>query len=222
MAQAVKDLNEVRLRLVRAGFTPLPLYGKTPPTYGKNNTRKGLTGWQNLQGVTLEQVEMWTRTWPDAINTGILTRSMPTLDIDILNEEAARAAEDYVRELYEEHGYFLTRIGLPPKRALPFRTDEPFEKIVVNLVAPNGKPEKIEFLADGQQVACFGIHPDTKAPYNWHGGEPGQITRGDLPYIRGEEARQLVDNVVELLVREHGYSRGASRPKTNGGTHKGQ
>jgi hypothetical protein len=42
----------VRLRLLRAGYTPLPLYGKEPPIYGKNNSRGGLGGWQKLQRLT--------------------------------------------------------------------------------------------------------------------------------------------------------------------------
>src|SRR6516225_9089484 len=44
-------------------------------------------------------------------------------------------------------------------------------------------------------------------PYSWHGGEPGQIKRADLPYIDEAAARALVEDIVELLVREHGYRR---------------
>src|SRR5262245_12515311 len=95
----------LRLQLVQAGYTPLPLFGKAPPAYGKNNTKKGFGGWQTLDGVTLEQIRMWSRTWPDALNTGVLTKTMPTLDADILNEEAARAIEAHVREHGEERGY---------------------------------------------------------------------------------------------------------------------
>jgi Bifunctional DNA primase/polymerase, N-terminal len=203
----------LRLRLVQAGFVPLPLYGKEPPIFGKNNKRKGLAGWEKLDGVTREQIEMWRRTWPDAGNTGVLTKQMPTLDIDITNEEAVRAIEEYVREHHEERGHILPRIGMPPKRAIPFRTDEPFAKIVANVVAPNGGAEKIEFLADGQQVVVAGIHPDTQQVYRWHGGEPGQIARNDLPYIREEEAQHLVDKIVELLVRDFSYRRAAERPR---------
>ena len=151
----------LRHRLRAAGYSPIPLYGKTPPVYGKNNKRKGLDGWQNLQEVTREQIEMWSLTWPDAYNTGVLTRHVPVLDLDILNEEAARAVEDHVCGHYEERGCPLTRIGKPPKRAFPFRTDEPFKKFKVGVTAPSGAVEEIEFLGDGEQLACFGIHPET-------------------------------------------------------------
>ena len=82
--------STLRLTLLRGGYLPIPLYGKVPPAYGKNNKRKGLGGWQKIETVSYEQIEMWGRTWPDAINTGVLTRTTPTLDADILNEAAAR------------------------------------------------------------------------------------------------------------------------------------
>jgi Bifunctional DNA primase/polymerase, N-terminal len=207
------DIRERRQRLCTAGYHPIPLFGKVPPTKGKNNPRKGLAGWQNLEHVTPEMIEMWAKTWPDARNTGVLTRLTPTLDLDILNEEAVRTIEDHVREHYEERGHVLVRIGKPPKRAILFRTIEPFAKILANVVAPSGAVEKIEFLAAGQQVVCFGTHPETRKLYTWHGGEPGKIARDDLPYIREEEARQLVDEIVNILVRDFNYTRAPERPK---------
>jgi hypothetical protein len=206
------NVTERRLRLLRAGYLPLPLFGKEPPVYGRNNKRKGLSGWQNLTEVSPAQIEMWAKTWSDARNTGALTRYMPALDLDILNEEAVRVGEVHVREHYEERGRVLVRIGKPPKRAILFRTIEPFTKITANLVAPNASAEKIEFLADGQQVVIAGIHPETGQPYRWHGGEPGEIKLEDLPYIREDEARQLVGEIVELLVRDFGYARAPERP----------
>jgi len=202
----------LRIQLLRGGYIPIPLFGKVPPTRGKNNTRKGFGGWQTLDQVNAEQLAMWERTWPDARNTGVLTRHMPTLDLDILNEDAARAAEDLVRERYEDAGYVLSRIGQRPKRAILFRTEEPFAKIVANVIAANGSSEKIEFLGVGQQVVVHGEHPQTQRPYSWHGGDPWHIAREDLPYIREQEARDLVDALVELLVRDHGYTRVPQRP----------
>jgi RecA-family ATPase len=209
---AADEVTALRLRLLELGYSPIPLFGKEPPIYGKNNQRKGLGNWQQLDGVTCKQIEMWSKTWPDATNTGALTRLMPTLDLDILNEAAARAIEDYVREHYEKRGYILPRIGKPPKRAIPFRTEEPFSKIVANVVAPNGSAEKLEFLGDGQQVVVAGIHPETKQPYRWFGGEPGQIAREDLPYIREQEAHEVVAAALEILVRDFGYTRAPERP----------
>jgi hypothetical protein len=208
----------LRHQLRAGGYIPVPLYGKEPPIFGKNNKRKGLKDWEQLWcNLTPEQIDWWTQMWPDAINTGALCRFMPTLDLDIVNEEAVRALEDYVREHYEESGYILPRIGNPPKRAIPFRTEEPFGKSLVNLIAPNtaadAKPEKIEFLADGQLVVVDGIHPDIQQRYRWPRGELGAIRLGELPYIREDEAKLLVKALVEILQRDFGYQLAPERPK---------
>jgi hypothetical protein len=211
------DAQALRHQLRNAGYCPIPLYGKQPPIYGKNNKTKGMKRWEELHDVTAEQVDLWSTIWPDATNTGVLTFRMPTLDLDILNTDAVCALEDHVRERYEDSGYILPRIGLPPKRAIPFRTEEPFKKFVVNLIAPNAtadaKQEKIEFLGDGQQVVVAGIHPETQKPYHWPRGQPGRIKLEELPYIREAEARALVEALVEILLRDFGYKRGLARPQ---------
>ena len=112
-------------------------------------------------------------------------------------------------------GYVLMRIGWPPKRAFLFRTHEPFAKILINLVRAQWQgAEKIEFLGDrATGRRCFGIHPETSKSYRWHGSEPGEIAREDLPYIREAEARALVDGLAEMLVADFGYVRAAERPR---------
>jgi hypothetical protein len=143
---------------------------------------------------------------------------MPVLDLDILNEEAARALEDHVRERFEERGYILVRIGKPPKRAIPFRAAiGPFKTFKVSVIAPDASEgQKIELLADGAQLVVDGIHPDTGQPYRWFGGELGKIPHEELPDIREDEAHALVDELVEILIHDHGYKRAPSRPKANG------
>jgi len=142
----------------------MPLFGKQPPEYGKNNQRGGLAAWTKLTDVSYEQIAIWVKTWPDAINTGCLTGSMLAFDIDILNEEAARAIEDLARERFEERGWFLVRIGQPPKRAIVFRTITPFRKITINLTHGGRETgEKLELLCDGQQLVVDGVHPENQA-----------------------------------------------------------
>jgi hypothetical protein len=192
------------------------LFGKEPPIYGKNNKHKGLDKWQLLNNVTRDMLEIWGKSWPNASNTGILTRLTPALDADILNEDAAKAVEDLVRERFEERGYILVRIGLPPKRAILFRTLDTFDKIVINFTETRGKPEKIELLCNGQQLVADGIHPDTGKPYRWFGGTPWEISHDDLPYISKEEAQQLVNDIAEMLYRDFGYTKKTDRPKRAG------
>ncbi|WP_426612916.1 bifunctional DNA primase/polymerase [Bradyrhizobium sp. McL0616] len=197
---------EVRQAMVDRGFTPIPVTGKVPP----------FKSWQTVGNVTHAMLVNWGRNWPRATNTGVLTRVMPTIDIDVLNEPAAIAVEELVRERFEERGYVLTRIGRAPKRAIIFRTIEPFAKLTTNFVSADG--EKIEFLGDGQQVVAHGIHPDTLKPYSWFGGDPTSIAYDDLPYISAEEAEQLQRDVTGLLVRDFGYVVAAGRAarKANG------
>jgi hypothetical protein len=207
------DAQALRHQLRNAGYCPIPLYGKEPPIYGKNNKRKGLKQWQTLHEITADMIDMWSKTWPDATNTGVLTFNMPTLDVDILDEAATKAIAEFVRDRYEDAGYVLVRIGKPPKFAIPFRTEEPFKKFVANLIAANGAGVKIEFLADGEQVVIAGVHPDTEQPYRWSNGGLEQIKHEDLPYIRETEARALVWAIVEMLCRDFGYKRAPGRPK---------
>src|SRR4249919_3252810 len=172
---------EVRQALVDRGYVPIPVIGKAPP----------FKLWQKIDAVSHAMLEAWGKNWPRASNTGILTKHTPTLDVDVLNEPAAIAIEELVRERFEERGYILPRIGKPPKRAIPFRTLDPFAKITANLIAADGSTgEKIEFMCDGQQIVAAGVHPDTLKPYVWPLGNPTDIAHDDLPYISEAEAQQ--------------------------------
>jgi hypothetical protein len=197
------NVTEIRLRLRAAGFSPLPVEGKAPH----------MPGWAEKFETSDEEIRLWPKTWHLATNTGILAKFTPGADIDIMDEAAANAVEALAREHFEEHGDILVRFGLPPKRLIPLRTDEPFTKMVRLFVAPNGDEHKIEILGDGQQWVAFGTHPDTGKPYGWHGGDLGTIKREDLPYVRREDMEKFLDAAVELLIREHGYRRADERPK---------
>src|SRR5215831_9224909 len=148
---AIITATKFRLALMRGGHIPIPLFGKEPPVYGKNNGRESFQGWQKLRDVSAEMIEIWQKIWPDAVNTGVLGTLTIGLDIDIRIPDAAVADEQLARERFEEHGEIAVRFGLPPKRLIPLRTDEPFAKIKRELIAPDGTEHKIEILADGQQ-----------------------------------------------------------------------
>jgi Bifunctional DNA primase/polymerase, N-terminal len=196
----------LRKQLLAAGYAPIPVNGKVPV----------IEGWPEKTKTNNGEIELWAKLFSDAQNTGLLTRKMPTLDIDILNEDASEAVEELVRARFEERGNILVRIGLAPKRAIPFRTDTPFEKITANLVAPNGKTgQKLELLADGQQVVAFGIHPDTGKPYAWH-GDKSRFELKELPLISEAEAQQLVDDAVKLLCEKFGYTRAGKNKSKDG------
>ncbi len=188
--------TEDRLALRRNGYHPLPVEGKRPP----------LKGWEEKFNTNDEEIRFWSKTWCWAHNTGANAKFTPGLDIDILDLAAAEAVEALAREHFEERGNILVRIGLPPKRLIPLRTDEPFKKLRCEFISPNGDEHKIEVLGDGQQWVAYGIHPDTGKPYGWHGGELATTKREALPYVRLADMQKFLDDAVRLLVEEFDYS----------------
>ena len=209
--------TELRLQLRTFGYAPIPLRGKNP------GMKTGWQ-WQTLHDAGADQIKMWGKVFGDAGNTGVLTRLTPAFDIDILDQDAADAVEQLAREFHEEHGDFLVRFGRAPKRAILFRTNEPFAKLQVLLIAPNGEHQKLEVLGEGQQLVVDGIHPDTKQAYRWFAGTPWATRQEQLPYVREADMRALLDAAVALLERDFGYRCvGGSKPKTgNGGEYRGE
>jgi Bifunctional DNA primase/polymerase, N-terminal len=194
-------ISELRLALRAAGHAPVPACGKA--IY--------LQEWSTKGAASAEEVASWSVDHPDWSNTGVLCSRTPTLDIDLSYPEAAEATADMVREWFDGRGTILTRTGQAPKRAVPFRTEQPFSKIRIEFVKPEGsketdKPPAIEMLAHGQQFIVDGIHPDTRRPYSWHAERTLLNTpRHDLPEINEAEARSLVDLAAEMLVEKFGF-----------------
>jgi Bifunctional DNA primase/polymerase, N-terminal len=174
--------TEFRLAMWRGGYAPLPLVGKNPDVNGK--------GWQLKRQQTSErEIRLWGRMYPYASNTGCLTRTTPTLDIDILDRNACRAVFEHIKGYFEGRGLVLCRSGNAPKFAVPFRTGTPFKKLAAKVIPPEGRPGQLEFLGDGQQFVVDGRHPDTGQPYRWWPADrnPSTVARSALPEI--DEAR---------------------------------
>ena len=188
---------ETRLALKAAGFSPVPCMGKRPL----------LPKWQRHVNVADEEI----RTWPDG-NTGIITGDVCCFDADILDEIAAATVEAFLRMRFADRGVFLTRIGLPPKRAFLFRVKEPFRKILSVLKHPEDTDPKLrhrlEVLGAGQQVIVDGVHPDTRKPYVWiDGTTPWGVSRNALPETSEAEMQELLAELTEILCRELGFVR---------------
>ena len=210
MNTSTLDPTDLRIHLREAGFDPISCRGKNPGLMDN-------WAWQKLENVTAEQIAMWGKSFPDARNTSILTKHSPSCDIDILHPEAAEACEEYVKNNIAD-GVAIVRIGLAPKRAIPFRTDAPFKKIAHTFQGADGSEQKLEFLGDGQQMVCFGVHPETKKEYRWHGGQPGNVERSDLPLISEDEARKIFLDLSGLLVSDFGFVlKRATKGKNSGG-----
>jgi hypothetical protein len=119
------------------------------------------------------------------------------------------------RERFEERGRILVRIGLAPKRAILLCTDEPFAKLTANFVAPNDSEHKIEVLANGQQIVVQGIHPNTRRPYSWFGGEPGPVERDELPRVCEADMRSFLNDAVRVLREQYDFKIALQTAVTN-------
>ena len=191
------DITALRLKLKTNGFSPIPVNGKIPL----------VSGWQTMLDASDDEISRWAAKHSSSLNTGIITKRAPTIDVDILHEEAASAVEALVREGFGSgRGRLLRRIGLPPKRAFVFRTEEPFTKLFARFKAPDGTSHKVEILCDGQQVVVAGIHPDARKPYAWDGGEPWSVARPELVELTETSARSFLADAAELLAERFGFT----------------
>jgi hypothetical protein len=193
-----------RKRLLQAGYLPIPTIGKRPP----------IAGWTDI-AATDAIIESWGKLYPAALNTGILTRTTPAVDIDVSDREIADEIEAALWEMIGSRG--MVRFGQPPKRAILFRTEMQFGKITTPIfTAPNGLQHHVEVLCNGQQIVVLGVHPVTGNPYSWHGGEPGDVLRSDLPELTQELAQAFIARATDIM-RAQGWTEEAR--KLNGVGH---
>ncbi|UQD71543.1 DUF3631 domain-containing protein [Bradyrhizobium japonicum] len=198
--------TEIRRKLLMQGYQPIPTAGKVPL----------LSNWTKRDPTSTGDIEVWSRLYPNS-NTGILCATVPCLDIDIEDADAANAVEAVVREQFEERGAICVRFGRSPRRAIFFKAATPFKHAERKFVAPNGDTkQKVEMLADGRQVIVHGIHDGTGKPYSWFGPTLCDTPRDDLPTIDQAGTEALLDEIARLLVEAHGYQLAPSRRPGNG------
>lgn len=194
------EQEELRLKLLERGYTPVPVRGKSPDP---------IFGW-NTGDFTPDRINRDIKVWPEHTNTGLLTTITPVIDIDLWDD-------DHVAEI----GIVVAdHIGLSPlvRRgrkglALYYRlVGEPISKLVVK--ADMGeKNEKgypkyktlVEILGKGNQSVSYGIHPDTQKPYSWVGDcEPLLMPHSELPAVTPEDLRTLI-GAMRVRLGELGY-----------------
>jgi len=141
--------------LIDNGYSPVPCHGKR--AIGKAWPTRAFAVTDFKQGN----------------NVGIKTgHGIALIDIDVTDGEAVKAI---TAEWDRRHPGGLQRTGLAPKTAFLVASDIE-RKIDLKLsdlpMDPKGNFQKVEILANGQQFVAYGIHPDTKEPYYWHGLDP--------------------------------------------------
>lgn len=182
-----------RKRLLQAGYLPIPTIGKRPP----------IAGWTDIAANEVI-IESWGKLYPAALNTGILTRTTPAVDIDVSEGDVADEIEAALWDMIGSRT--MVRFGQPPKRAILFRTEIPFGKLSTPIfTAPNGLQHHVEVLCNGQQIVVLGTHPVTGNPYCWHGGEPGDVPRADLPELTQALAEAFLARAADIM-RAQGWT----------------
>ncbi len=137
--------------------------------------------------------------------TGILTGDVIAVDIDIRDAKLSEQMRDLAIDRF---GKAPERVGLAPKVALIYRVEgEPFKKIHTRDYTlagdkPGDKPHKVEILADGQQIVCYHIHPETGKPYRWNGaGEPTKTPVSKLSGVTRQQCEEYVAECEALLAK---------------------
>jgi AAA domain len=82
-----------------------------------------------------------------------------------------------------------------------FRTERPFKKMrTSDFVSSNGQKHHVEILCDGQQLAVFGLHPETGRQYEWPHGKPGDIKQSELPLLTEAMASQIIADAASVMI----------------------
>jgi len=203
-----KNLNDLRSRLFKNGYRPVPV---TSPKQDASGRQKGgkavlLPNWPSVCRVASpSEVCSWATKYPQWSNTGLLCGNLVGIDIDVNDAELADAIEVLSRKQLGQDA--LCRVGQIPKRLLVYRTREPFSKQVTDeFTLPSGKKAQIEILGEGQQFVGFGDHPSTGAPYTWIGNSPLDVELAQLPLVEQAKVVKFLDDAEELLKARGGVS----------------
>jgi putative DNA primase/helicase len=161
-----------------------------------------MNGWPNYRYKPGDE-----NNYPADAGIGVLTGMVVGGDIDVRVEAIAKQIE---AEFEKMLGAAPKRIGAAPKSLRMYRAEaSAFDKKQTKEYrlpgdSPGDKGHKVEFIANHLQFVAFGIHPDTKKPYEWNGhGDPLTVPVTDLPTISDRQAFDLITKADKILL-EHG------------------
>jgi hypothetical protein len=194
-------LTHLRRGLIAHGYRPVACSGKAAV----------VDNWQNSRW-SANQMDGIARNYPGATNTGLLCGELVGLDIDTPDEETARAIRAMVLEL-PDGDRSPYRIGKAPKCLYIFRAAEPRDKITTGAYLINDAKCQIEVFGNRTQFVGFGLHPDTRQPYEWHNGSPAETPLADLPEINWPDIETLLARAEEYFSARGTLMKPASKPR---------
>src|ERR1700722_18525272 len=152
----------LRLALFDKGWQPIPI--TRPDPADKDAGKKPLLPkWREIT-LTPPIIRSWgTGPRSKDIGTGLRTRGLVGVDIDLLHEPLSdRVLALGTRMLGETP---LLRVGRAPKVLAVYRAAADVAKAITpKFIFDNGDEAQIECLSDGQQFVAYGVHPITLKP----------------------------------------------------------
>jgi hypothetical protein len=186
-----------RRKLLKNGYKPIPICGKGPrwPWRSAPITAELLTAIEN------------DLHYADHNNTGLVTGALVGVDIDVLNPTHVQAVSAAIATVLGPSD--VQRVGSKGILYLYYNA-EPIKKMSIVGKRPDAHEQRnlIEFLGEGQQVAAYGIHPDTGRLYDWpnayDGGEPLARRLNQLPEV-SPQLLQLAADAAAVELAAMGY-----------------
>jgi len=184
--------------LVKKGYNPTPVMGKRPI----------LNGWSNRPPEALMFYN-----YPNK-SVGVLTggkHNLVAIDVDVTDPICANEIGTLIEETL---GSSFRRIGQAPKFLMPFRCTENITKLKTNeyFVSGEKKPIAVEVLAEGQQFVGYGIHPNTKQPYDWPEDSLLDYTATELTEVTAAQLNTFLEQ-SETILRRYGKAKRCSGVK---------
>jgi putative DNA primase/helicase len=192
------DLTELRIGLYNNGYRPVPVLGANAvdKDAGKRPTMRN---WQTVCATAeIDTIAKWTASQPANVNTGLLCGTLAGVDIDVLDQELVDVLVAKAEEILGPSP--LRRTGYAPKTLFCYRTHVQFNKIQTpELFFPDGSKAKVEILGTGNQFVGFGVHPNTRKDYQWHGASPFDTPFNELPVVEIEDLKAFIIEAEQIL-----------------------
>lgn len=170
--------------------------GKVPGRRGAHGLWTGYADWRHGTAGPGDWAA-WDRM---GASVGLRLGGWIAVDVDILDPEIASAVVALARGIL---GGAPLRVGRAPKALLLYRraAGETMDKHDI-VFEVRGQQHRVEVLADGQQCVVAGVHPVTRQPYRWEGGEPLAV---EVPTATVAGIGALLDAIGELAGEMGGH-----------------
>ena len=177
---------QVAAELVSRGYKPVPI---TPGTKAPEGVRR----WQKYEYSPADDARF--ADW----GTGILTGEVLGIDIDVPDVEVVK---DLLAWLLTTYGVAPVRFGNKPKGLVLYKAVEPGMRKRQTPVFKRGELKgKVEVLARGQLFVGYAIHPETRKPYEWRGGDPLTVPAAALPALTPEQVVEIIEHCAARLAQ---------------------